>query len=98
MTKAEFNEVFAILKGECFVSAEDIQVWIDAIKGLDYEDTMRNIQQYRDARKYNLRIVPVPSDVAYEVKHYHGFDKYQWMVLQAIKEEADEQFAPSDDD
>lgn len=97
MTKAEFNAVFTILKGECFIPADDMGAWIDAIRDCDFAEVMRNLQQYRDAKKYGVRIVPSPMDVRVECKNYHGYDRWTWSVIQAIKEGGTDDWSTNDD-
>ena len=97
MTMTEFNAVFSILKGECFVPADDLPVWVETLRDLDFAEVMRNIQPYRDAKKYGIRIVPNPVDVRVECKNYHGYDRYTWAVIQAIKEGGTDDWSTNDD-
>lgn len=90
MTMAEFNQVFSILKAECFVPAEDMPIWVDAIADLEALYVLRNLKQYRDARKAGIRIVPTPMEVRVECLKWQGYDRYTWEVLQAVKKEAEE--------
>ena len=83
----EFSRVFRVLVSECYVPAENLQEWTDAIADLDYEDVMRNIRQYRDAKNYGIKLTCNPEEVREECLLYHGYDKYWWHALQEIREE-----------
>ena len=90
MTMTEFNQVFSILKGECFVPAEDMPIWVEALADLKAETVMRNIDQYRQARKVGVRIVPVPMEVRVECLNWNGYDRWTYEAIQAVKKETED--------
>ena len=90
MTKGEFNSAFRILVGECYIPKEDLAIWAEALIDQDYADVMRNLQQYRDAHKHGIRLVPDPQEVRFECEHYHGHDKYVWLAIQDAINASDE--------
>lgn len=86
MTQNEYNNVWRILQQECYIPSDAAKVWVNALHDLDYEDTMRNLQQYRDARKYSVRLVPEPDVVREETQMYHGYDPLVYRTLERIRD------------
>ena len=81
MTKAEFNEIFRTLVAECFVPRETMDIWATAISDLDVEDVRKNIQQYREAKRFGCSLVCLPAEVRKECLEFHGYDKQTWDAI-----------------
>lgn len=86
MTKEEFNEVFRILVGECFVPRDSIEIWATALMDLDIDDVKRNIEQYRVAKQYRINLVALPEEVRRDCQLFHGYDSYTWDQMREIRD------------
>lgn len=85
MTKTEFNEIFRTLVSECYVPRDTMEIWATALMDLDAEDVRRNVEQYREAKRFGANLVCLPAEVRRECQLFHGYDRFTW---DAIRESA----------